>query len=157
MDVATQKAHLPPRWVIVAAWHIHRAIYRWSKGRKGLWAPRPGKYGVLRLITIGRRTGEPRAVLIGYFEDGSNVVSMAMNGWAAAEPAWWLNLQAHPEAVAELPDGRRDVRGRAAIGEERDRLWERWRTIDKNLDAYAARRPNKTAVVVLEPISSGCD
>jgi hypothetical protein len=21
---------------------------------------------------------------------------MAMNGWADAEPAWWLNLQAHP-------------------------------------------------------------
>ena len=36
-------------------------------------------------------------------------------------------------------------------GEERDRLWSRWREIDKHLEAYAARRPTETAVVVLEP------
>ncbi len=29
-------------------------------------------------------------------------VSMAMNGWVAAEPAWRLNLQVHPEAVVIL-------------------------------------------------------
>jgi hypothetical protein len=77
---------------------------------------------------------------------------MAMNGWGAAEPAWWLNLQAEPRAVVELAGGgRRDVIGRAAAGEERERLWERWRELDENLDGYAARRPRETAVVVLEP------
>jgi hypothetical protein len=25
-----------------------------------------------------------------------------MNGWADPEPAWWLNLQANPEATVEL-------------------------------------------------------
>jgi deazaflavin-dependent oxidoreductase (nitroreductase family) len=77
---------------------------------------------------------------------------MAMNGWGAAEPAWWLNLQAHPDAVVELSGGvRRDVLGRAATGEERERLWQRWRELDKHLDDYAARRPRETAVVVLAP------
>jgi hypothetical protein len=53
---------------------------------------------------------------------------MAMNGWGAPEPAWWLNLQAHPEAVVELAGGiRRDVLGRAAMGVEHERLWQRWR------------------------------
>jgi hypothetical protein len=51
----------------------------------------------------------------------------------------------------ELDDDGRLVRGRAARGEERERLWDRWRQIDKDLDAYAARRPTETAVVVLEP------
>jgi hypothetical protein len=46
---------------------------------------------------------------------------------------------------------RREVRGRAAAAEERGRLWQRWREIDRNLDAYAARRPRETAVVVFEP------
>ena len=74
-----------------------------------------------------------------------------MNGWGEAEPAWWLNLQAHPEAVVDLAGGlRREVVGRAATGEERERLWQRWRELDENLDAYAARRPRETAVVVLE-------
>ncbi len=89
--------------------------------------------------------------MLGYFADGPNLVTMAMNGWGDAEPAWWLNLQAHPDAWVDLVDGHRQVTCRAAEGEERDRLWNRWRQIDKNLDAYAARRSMETAVVVLEP------
>ncbi len=146
------RAWLPPRWFIVAFWHVHRWIVRASGGRRGLWAPRAGKWGALRLTTTGRRTGEPRSVILGYYEDGSNLVSMAMNGWGAAEPSWWLNLQADPHAVVELAGGiRREVLGRAAVGGERERLWQHWRELDENLDSYAARRPRETAVVVLEP------
>jgi len=59
--------------------------------------------------------------------------------------------KAQPEVDVDLADGPRKVTGRAAEGEERERLWSRWREIDKNLDAYAARRSTPTAVVVLEP------
>ena len=91
-------------------------------------------------------------MIIGYYEDGPNLVSMAMNGWGAPEPAWWLNLQAHPQAVVQLAgEGPRDVVGRAAVGAERERLWQHWRELDKKLDSYAARRPQETAVVILEP------
>jgi deazaflavin-dependent oxidoreductase (nitroreductase family) len=150
--MAEGKAWLPPRWFIKSFWRVHRLIVRRSRGRKGLWPPRPGKWGALRLTTTGRRTGEPRSVILGYYEDGANLISMAMNGWGAAEPAWWLNLQADPQAVVELAGGeRREVVGRSAGGEERERLWGRWRELDDNLDSYAARRPRETAVVVLEP------
>jgi deazaflavin-dependent oxidoreductase (nitroreductase family) len=94
-------------------------------------------------------------VILGYYEDGQNLVSMAMNGWGAAEPAWWLNLQADPQAVVELAGGvTRKVIARPAEGVERERLWQRWRELDKNLDSYAARRAQETAVVVLEPRSA---
>jgi deazaflavin-dependent oxidoreductase (nitroreductase family) len=142
---------LPPRWFIRLFWVAHRRLYRLTRGRVGLWRPKPGKWGALRLTAIGRRTGREHAVLVGYFEDGANLVTLAMNGWGDAEPAWWLNLQAHPDAQADLPDGPRLVRGRAARGDERERLWSRWREIDRNLDAYAARRSRETAVVILEP------
>ena len=145
---------MPPRWFVVTAWHVHRWIVRASGGRIGLWRPRPRKWGALRLTTEGRRSGEPRKVIIGYIEDGPNLLSMAMNGWGAPEPAWWLNLQAHPEAVAELAGGiRREVLGRAAVGPEREQLWQRWREVDQNLDGFAALRPKETEVVVLEPNS----
>ena len=49
-----------------------------------------------------------------------------MNGWGGAEPAWWLNLQAHPDVTVDLADGTRQVIGRAARGDERERLWARW-------------------------------
>jgi deazaflavin-dependent oxidoreductase (nitroreductase family) len=106
---------------------------------------------MMRLTTTGRRSGLERAVILGYFEDGPNLVTMAMNGWASPEPAWWLNLQANPDVTVEVPGGRRAVSGRAAEGEERTRLWSRWQEIDRNLDGYAARRAGETAVVVLEP------
>jgi deazaflavin-dependent oxidoreductase (nitroreductase family) len=111
----------------------------------------------MRLTTTGRRTGRARSVIVAYFEDGPNLVTMAMNGWGEGEPAWWLNLKAHPNVEVELVNGHRLVTGRAAEGEERARLWARWEEIDKNLDAYAALRPTETAVVVLEPRSEADD
>ena len=89
--------------------------------------------------------------MIGYFEDGDDLVTMAMNGWGAGEPAWWLNLQARPDAEVEVRDGPRAVTARAAEGEERERLWARWGEIDDDLEGYAARRGGETAVVILEP------
>lgn len=145
------RGRLPPRWFIRLVWIIHRLLYRWTGGRRGLWRPKPQGWGGMRLTTIGRRTGQDRAVMLGDFEDGSNVVTMAMNGWGDAEPAWWLNLQAHPDATVDLVDGPRRVTGRAAQGEERERLWLRWRQANKHLDAYASRRSMETAVVILEP------
>jgi deazaflavin-dependent oxidoreductase (nitroreductase family) len=149
-------ATIPPRLFVRIAWVLHRALYRFSGGRIGLRPPVAGtKFGMLRLTTLGRRSGQPRVAIVGYYEDGPNLVTLAMNGWAEAEPAWWLNLQAQPETVVELKDGLRAVRGRAAEGEERDRLWARWREFSADYDAWAAMRSGKTAVVVLEPRAAG--
>ena len=106
------------------------------------------------MTTTGRRSGHDRAVILGYFEDGPNLVTMAMNGWADPEPAWWLNLQAQPDAKVVVRDGARLVHARAAQGDERSRLWSKWREIDTGLDDLAALRSSETAVVILEPRSA---
>jgi deazaflavin-dependent oxidoreductase (nitroreductase family) len=142
---------LPPRWFVRLAWVVHRVIYRLTGGRRGLWRPKPNRWGTLRLTTMGRRSGKVRSAILGYYEDGPNLVTMAMNGWANGEPAWWLNLQAQPDATVELADGSRAVRGREAEGEERARLWARWREMGDDVDGYATLRSTETAVVVLEP------
>jgi F420H(2)-dependent quinone reductase len=147
----TRRVWLPPRWFIVFFWRGHRALARVTRGRLGLWRPKSGRWGALWLTTTGRRSGRPRRVLVGYLEDGDNLVTMAMNGWGAGEPAWWLNLQADPDAIAQTRDGARLVSARRAEGAERARLWSRWAGIDTNLDAYAVRRPSETAVVIFEP------
>ncbi|WP_306320276.1 MULTISPECIES: nitroreductase/quinone reductase family protein [unclassified Streptomyces] len=148
----TKPPWLPPRPIIRLIWSAHRGAYRATGGRAGLWKPRGKGWGTLRLTTTGRRTGRPRGVIIAYVADGPRLVSLAMNGWGEAEPAWWLNLQAHPEAGVDLGRERRTVRARAATGEERERLWARWREAEPKLDAHAALRPAGTAVVVLEPV-----
>ena len=142
---------IPPRWFVRLAWSVHRALYRFTGGRVGLWPARANRWGTLRLTTTGRRSGRERSVIIAYLEDGPNLITMAMNGWADGEPAWWLNLQAHPEAIVHLGDGRRTVTARAAEGDERSRLWAKWRELNTKLDGYAALRSSETAVVILEP------
>jgi deazaflavin-dependent oxidoreductase (nitroreductase family) len=151
-EPSTTSPSLQPRWFIVSFWVVQRALYSLTRGRLGLRAARPDRWGMMRLRTVGRRTGEERKAILGYFEDGPDLVTMAMNGWADAEPAWWLNLQAQPDATVELPGGRsRAVRARAANADERPRLWARWAEYDKDLDGFAARRSMETAVVILSP------
>lgn len=142
---------LPPRWFIRSFWTVQRAVYSVTRGRFGLRTATADHQGMMRLRTVGRRTGEERKAILAYFEDGADLVTMAMNGWADAEPAWWLNLQAHPDVTVDLPGGSRAVHGRAAGEDERPRLWARWAGYDKGLDDYAARRSGETAVVILSP------
>lgn len=145
---------LPPRWFVRVAWRAHRALYRLSGGRLGLWAPRPGRWGAMRLTTMGRLSGRERSVVLAYLQDGEDLVTLAMNGWAPGEPAWWLNLQEHPIALVDLKGGCRTVRARAACGHDRERLWQLWRDLEPDLDDYAAMRDGETAVVVLQPLTT---
>ncbi len=144
-----------PRIFLHTFWRLHRSLYRATGGRVGLRRPELGAtFGMLRLHTVGRRSGRERITMIGYFEDGPNLVTLAMNGWGKADPAWWLNLQADATATVELPDGTRVVRARAAAGDERDRLWTTFRDYPgwgSDLGALTAQRPGETAIVVLEP------
>ncbi len=143
------------RFALRTFWTIHRSIYRLTGGRLGLSRPETGaKFGMMRLHTLGRRSGQSRVAMVGYYEDGPNLVTMAMNGWGKTEPAWWLNLQSTADATVDLPDGSRVVRARAATGEERERLWARF--VDypgwgNDINALAGIRSSETAVVVLEP------
>ncbi len=97
-------------------------------------------------------------MILGDYEDGPNLVSMAMNGWGAAEPSWWLNLQADPQAVVELaggsgarcsagPQSAGSVNGCGSAGVN----WTRTSTATqhdarerrRSLSSSRARRPNK--------------
>ena len=103
-----------------------------SHHRRAQDRPRAQRHG--RLL---RGRAEPR-------HDGDERLGRGRAG-VVAEPA------GPPRRSGRTADGPRLVTGRAATGDERERLWARWREIDKNLDAYAARRSQETAVVILEP------
>ena len=111
---------IPPAWFVHLAWRAHRALYRLSGGRF-LWTPASKRgWGAVRLTTIGRKSGRERSVIVGYIEDGPNLVVLAMNGWDEGHPAWWLNLEAKPDATVRLADEQpRSIHARRAVGEER--------------------------------------
>ena len=157
--VREQAPRTPPRTLIRVFWVLHRAAYRLTGGRFGLKQPETGeRFGMMRLSTVGRRSGKARVAIIGYFEDGPNLVTLAMNGWGDGEPAWWLNLQAAPDTTVHLADGPRAVRAREAVGEERERLWAMFGDYPgwgNDIEALARRRSGETTVVVLEPRTTG--
>lgn len=149
---STRPAKLPPVWVKHLFWRCHRFAYRLANER-ALWTPKSKRgWGAMHLTTTGRKSGHERSVIVGYIEDGSNPVVLAMNGWDENHPSWWLNLEAHPDAVIRVK-GQPEcpVRCRRVHGEERDRLWQRWAEIDEGLDAYADSRTVDTPVIVFEP------
>jgi deazaflavin-dependent oxidoreductase (nitroreductase family) len=155
MDTTTTTAaapKLPPAWFKHLFWRVHRLLYR-VLGTRVLWTPASKRgWGAMGLRTLGRRSGRERDVIVGYLEDGDIPVVLAMNGWDEGHPAWWLNVEAHPDVVIRLRgQPPRPVRARAVTGEERERLWQRWAEIDEGLDAYAAPRSVTTPVVVFEP------
>jgi deazaflavin-dependent oxidoreductase (nitroreductase family) len=99
---------------------LHRLLYRASGGRIGgrLW-----DLPVVLLTTTGRQSGKQRTVPLCSLRDGDDVVVIASYGGLDRPPAWWLNLEANPQA--ELLNGRerRTVTARNAGPEERSRLW----------------------------------
>ncbi|SDR65259.1 nitroreductase family deazaflavin-dependent oxidoreductase [Agrococcus carbonis] len=143
---------VPPRWFVRGAWIGHRLLYRTTG--KGLARPRrDGKMGMLRLHTVGRKSGEPRVAIVGYLDHDGGFATLAMNGWAEADPAWWLNLKAQPETTVDTVDGPVRVRGREATGDEREQLWARFERATGwgEVESLSQRR-HHTPVVVLERV-----
>ncbi len=129
-------------------WKLHRFIYRASGGRVG------GAIGgnpVLLLTTTGRRSGEPRAVTLTYFEDGDRFVVIGSNAGEDRHPAWWLNLREHPDATVQIGRTTTRVRAVEAVGEERERLWAELTRRDPAYEEYQLRTDRHVPVVLLHP------
>jgi hypothetical protein len=62
----TKTPSVPPRWFVRTAWVVHRAMYRLTFGRIGLWPPKPNRWGTMRMTTVGRRSGREREAILGY-------------------------------------------------------------------------------------------
>ncbi len=54
----------------------------------------------------------------------------------------------HARLAGQRP---RPVRARSSVGQERDRLWQRWVSVDPSIEVDAGRRSTETPVIVLEP------
>jgi deazaflavin-dependent oxidoreductase (nitroreductase family) len=144
-------AVLVPRPLLRVVWGVHGAVRRLSGARLGTTAPRGSRLGVLFLATRGRRTGAVRRNGLFYVEDGPNLAVVASNAGAEAAPAWWLNLQATPDAEVELPSGRRLVRARPATPDEQARLWPRLVAGYRSFEAYRRATNRDLPIVILEP------
>jgi deazaflavin-dependent oxidoreductase (nitroreductase family) len=130
------------------AWRAHRWIYRVSGGR--IWT-RMGGMPILLLTTTGRKSGEPRPVALQHLRDEDAFVVIASHAGEPTHPAWFLNLQANPEATVQVQGKITPVRFREAEGEERERLWTQAVAVHPAYEEYRGRVERRIPVVVLEP------
>jgi F420H(2)-dependent quinone reductase len=131
------------------ATRLHARLYRMTGGR---FLPRWAEgMPVLSLTTTGRKSGRPRSTTIIYLEDGDCLVVMPSNAGSDAAPAWWLNLQANPEAEVQIAKESRRVRARRATAEEAERLWPRMRESYSGFEAYQSFTEREQPIVLLEP------
>jgi deazaflavin-dependent oxidoreductase (nitroreductase family) len=124
----------------------HVRIYRETRGERGYhWRGTT----ILLLTTIGRSSGESRTTPLIHRVDGERWVVIASKGGAPANPSWFENLQANPEATIEVKDETVPVRASVASGEERERLWSLLCEVWPAYDEYQARTDREIPVVVL--------
>ena len=143
------------RWLLALITALHRWLYRATRGAIGHRVPLLNWRSLL-LTHLGRKTGRARTIPLLYVPDGARLVVVGSNAGDAKPPAWWLNLEAHPEARVQVGARELAVRARRAEGEERARLWRALVASYRDYARYErkTRATRELPVVVLEPIAA---
>jgi F420H(2)-dependent quinone reductase len=143
--VSTRLAHRPGS---AAATQLHARLVRRTGGRIG---GRALGADVLVLSTIGRRSGRHRDAPLFFVSYGQGFAVLAANAASTRAPAWWLNLQEHPDARALVRGQTYLVRARAASEHETADLWPRLAENYSGIEHYRSVATRELPVVVLEP------
>lgn len=130
---------------------VHRVIRGASFGRLG-WTGL--NMPVLELTTSGRKSGQPRTVLLtSPVQEGNTYVVVASRGGDDTHPAWFLNLRDNPAVeVTTRDEGRRPMHARVADAQERARLWPLVIKDHQNYAGYQRKTDREIPLVVLEPV-----
>jgi deazaflavin-dependent oxidoreductase (nitroreductase family) len=128
----------------------HRFLLKATGGRLGnKIAGMPS----LELTTIGRKSGEPRSVMLtAPIVDGDTLVVVASRGGDPTHPAWLLNLRDNPAVEVSLQQGpRRPMKARVASAEERASLWPRVVAAYRGYASYQRKTTREIPLVLLTP------
>lgn len=129
---------------------MHRGLLKLTGGRVGWQA---GPMPVLELTTIGRKSGQPRSVMLtSPVQEGDTWVIVASRGGDDHHPAWFLNLRDRPDVDVSLQGKpKQRMRARIATPEERARLWPQITAIYKGYAGYQDKTDREIPLVLLEP------
>jgi deazaflavin-dependent oxidoreductase (nitroreductase family) len=125
--------------------HVDRYIA--TDGEEG-FAWREGSE-ILILTTTGRKTGEQRSNALIFGRSGDGYLVVGSVGGRPKPPAWYLNLQAHPEVTVQVKGERFAARARTANAEEKPALWKIMTSVWRHYDEYQTRTDRVIPVVIL--------
>jgi deazaflavin-dependent oxidoreductase (nitroreductase family) len=142
---------MPSDYGLKAMNALHRIVLKVSFGRLG-WSA----FGmpVLELTTTGRKSGEPRKVMLtSPLQLGDTLAIVASRGGDDRHPAWFLNLRDHPAVTVTMNGQSRPMQARIASPEEKAELWPRLTADHKNYAAYQSKTQRDIPLVLLAPTS----
>ena len=128
----------------------HRIILKLSFGKLG-W--KAGDMPVLELTTVGRKSGQPRSVLLtSPIQEGDTVVIVASKGGEDTHPAWFLNLRDNPDVQVALGGAaKKPYQAAIADAAERARLWPIVESTYKGYAGYQKKTDREIPLVLLTP------
>ncbi len=135
--------------VMKAANGLHVALYRVSGGKL---ANNIANLPVLLITTSGRKSGKPHTNPVVYLEDGQDYLVAASVGGMDWHPGWYFNLENRPQAKIKVGDKTYDVKATITTGEERTRLYEKFKAASSNFVKYERATSRVIPVVRLTPI-----
>lgn len=121
------------RRVLNIANGIHVALYRMSGGK---FANQIANMPVLLITTFGRKSGKPHTNPVVYIEDGQDYLVSASTGGMDWHPGWYLNLKNSSEVKIEIAGKAFNVEAVIMDGEERMRLYEKFKAASSNFVKY---------------------
>lgn len=98
----------------------HIWVYQRTNGRLGA---RLGWLPAALITTTGRRSGQLRTTATLCLRDGEKIVLPASFAGRDHDPAWYLNIQAHPRVHVQYRSERWEMTARDATAPERRRYW----------------------------------
>jgi deazaflavin-dependent oxidoreductase (nitroreductase family) len=129
----------------------HAAAIRLSGGRVRRCFLFTGGMPSLVLTTVGRKSGKSRSTPVGYLRHGDAYAVLASNAGSDRSPAWWLNLQADPNAEILADRTRFAVSAQRADTAEEEAPLGRVRSAQPRLDEYRNLTQRKIPVDLLQP------
>ena len=107
---------------------------------------------ILLLHHTGRTSGEVRVNPLAYQKLEHGWAIFGSKGGSPTHPDWYLNLLAHPDTSIEVGPDTVAVKVREASGGEREKIWERQKSLVPGFKEYEQKAGSRVIpVLVLEP------
>ncbi|HET8988554.1 MAG TPA: nitroreductase family deazaflavin-dependent oxidoreductase [Humibacillus sp.] len=142
--MATLRHRMMRRGNAIGLWFHRRFRGRLDSG---------GSATVLMLTSPGRRTGQPRSVMVRYLPYDGGYLVWGTGSGSPTEPDWFRNLRRATRADVEIGTTSQPVTPRVLTGPERDRVWrEVVLAAAPGVAKYEAKAGRIIPVAVLQPV-----
>ena len=119
-----------------------------AKGNKMFGKP------VFLLETVGRKSGEPRPVMLMLVRRDDDLIVVGSNGGNPVTPNWFKNLMAAEKTEVQVGPDRWWTTAREVEGEEFDQCWKLATAAYPDFDTYQELTDRRIPVAVLERVES---